>query len=71
MNGMLGDDPPVLADYDAIRIGVDLHRTPDRTGCHRVFIVIILHRRLLAIVRDDDVCQRLMTVPGVPAPWWR
>ena len=25
----------------------------------------ILHRRLLAIVRDDDVCQRLMTVPGV------
>ena len=27
--------------------------------------VNILHRRLLAIVRDDDVCQRLMTVPGV------
>src|SRR5262245_59555506 len=25
----------------------------------------ILHRRLLAVVRDDDVCQRLMTVPGV------
>ena len=25
----------------------------------------ILHRRLLAIVRDDEVCQRLMTVPGV------
>jgi len=25
----------------------------------------ILHRRLLAIVRDDDVCRRLMTVPGV------
>ena len=25
----------------------------------------ILHRRLLAIVRDDDVCQRLMTIPGV------
>src|SRR2546426_5994719 len=24
----------------------------------------ILHRRLLAIVRDDDVCRRLMTVPG-------
>ena len=30
----------------------------------------ILHRRLLAIVRDDEVCRRLMTVPGV-APWWR
>ncbi len=25
----------------------------------------ILHRRLLIIVRDDDVCRRLMTVPGV------
>jgi transposase len=27
--------------------------------------VDILHRRLLAVVRDDDVCRRLMTVPGV------
>jgi len=26
---------------------------------------IIQHRRLLAIVRDDEVCRRLMTVPGV------
>jgi len=25
----------------------------------------ILHRRLLEIVRNDDVCRRLMTVPGV------
>ena len=25
----------------------------------------VLHRRVLAVVRDDDVCQRLMTVPGV------
>ncbi len=25
----------------------------------------ILHRRLLAIVRDDEVCRRLITVPGV------
>ena len=25
----------------------------------------ILHRRLLTIVRDDDVCRRLMTVTGV------
>ena len=24
-----------------------------------------LHRRLLAIVRDDDICRRLMTTPGV------
>src|ERR1700746_443690 len=27
----------------------------------------ILHRRVLAAVRDDDVCRRLMTVPGVGA----
>jgi transposase len=27
--------------------------------------IAILHRRLLAIVRSDDVCRRLMTVPGV------
>jgi hypothetical protein len=25
----------------------------------------ILHRRLLAIIRNDAVCRRLMTVPGV------
>ena len=24
-----------------------------------------LHRKVLAIVRDDDVCRRLMTIPGV------
>jgi transposase len=30
---------------------------------------VILHRRLLAIVRDDEVCRRLMTTP-VSAPWW-
>ena len=27
--------------------------------------IIILHRRLLAIVRDDEVCRRLMTTPVV------
>ncbi len=25
----------------------------------------VLHRRVLTIVRDDEVCRRLMTVPGV------
>src|SRR5438309_2444344 len=25
----------------------------------------VLHRRLLAVVRGDDVCRRLMTIPGV------
>ena len=29
--------------------------------------VVILHRRLLAIVREDEVCRRLMTTPGVGA----
>ena len=24
-----------------------------------------MHRRLLAIVRDDDVCRRLMMIPGI------
>jgi transposase len=28
-----------------------------------------LHRAMLAIVRADAVCRRLMTVPGL-APWW-
>src|SRR3974390_1319184 len=27
--------------------------------------IAVLHHRLLAIVRDDEVCRRLMTVPGV------
>jgi transposase len=27
--------------------------------------IVILHRRLLAIVRDDEMCRRLMTTPGV------
>src|SRR6201987_1981301 len=27
--------------------------------------ILILHRRMLAVVRDDEVCRRLMTTPGV------
>src|SRR3954449_5402972 len=27
--------------------------------------LVIIHRRLLTIVRDDEVCRRLMTIPGV------
>src|SRR5262249_14529550 len=33
-------------------------------GAHRVQQLILL-RRLLAIARDDEVCRRLMTAPGV------
>ena len=29
--------------------------------------IAVLHRRVLTIVRDDEVCQRLMTIPGVGA----
>jgi transposase len=29
--------------------------------------IVTLHRRLLAIVREDEVCRRLMTTPGVGA----
>ena len=28
-------------------------------------MLAVLHRRLLAVVRDDEVCRRLMTTPGV------
>src|SRR6266480_8161815 len=41
---MLGDNTTVLADYDAIRIGMNLDRTPDRTGRHRVLVVVEAHQ---------------------------
>jgi hypothetical protein len=31
---MLGDEPPILADYDAIRIGMNFDRSSDRTRNH-------------------------------------
>src|SRR5271170_5100357 len=37
---MLSDEPPVLADYDAIRVGMNFDRSSDRTGGHRVFVVV-------------------------------
>ena len=37
---MLGDDPPILADYYAIGIGMDLDRTTDSTGSDRVLVVV-------------------------------
>jgi len=37
---MLGDDAPVPADYDAIRVGMNLYRTPDGTRRHRVLVVV-------------------------------
>src|SRR5262245_32064578 len=42
--GVLADDPAVLADHDAVRIGMDLDRSPDRAGGYRVFIVVEAHQ---------------------------
>src|SRR5712671_2179161 len=32
--------PASLADHNAVGIGVNLDRTPDRAGCHRVFVIV-------------------------------
>src|SRR5215470_19366534 len=41
---MLADNPAVLADHDAVRIGVNLDWTPDRIGGHRVLVVVKAHQ---------------------------
>ena len=41
---MLGNDPAVLADHDAVRIGLDLNGSPDRARRHRVLVVIEAHQ---------------------------
>src|ERR1700680_2604192 len=41
---MLGNDASVLADYDAVGIGVNLDRPPDRAGRNRVFVVVESHQ---------------------------
>ena len=41
---MLSDDPPVLADHDAVGIGVNLDRSSHGAGCHRVFVVVEAHQ---------------------------
>ena len=42
--GMLGDDPPVLANYDPVGIGINLDWPSDRTGSYRVFVVVEAHQ---------------------------
>ena len=37
---MLGHDPPVLADHNAIGVSVDVDRTADRAGAHRVLVIV-------------------------------
>src|ERR1700716_3383726 len=41
---MLGDDPTVLTDHDAVGIGVNIDRTSDRARRHRVFVVVEAHQ---------------------------
>jgi hypothetical protein len=41
---MLGNNSAVLADDDAIRIGVNFDRPPDRARRYRVFVVIEAHQ---------------------------
>jgi hypothetical protein len=36
------DDPPVLADRDAVCIGMHLDRTADRT--YRIFVIVEAHQ---------------------------
>ena len=45
--GMLCDDTPILADDDAIGVGMDLDWTTDCAGAHRVFIVVEPHQARL------------------------
>jgi hypothetical protein len=52
---MLADDPPVLADHDAIRIGLDLDRAADRARGHRIFVVVEAHQAGLG-----DRCRHCM-----------
>jgi hypothetical protein len=41
---MVAHDPPVLADHNAVSIGVDFGRPAGGTRCHRASIVIEAHQ---------------------------
>src|SRR5437870_13810087 len=41
---MFGNNPPVLADHDAVRIGMDFDGTANSTGGYRVFVVVEAHQ---------------------------
>ena len=56
--GMLADNPPVLADYDAIGIGMNLDRTSDRTGVRTVFRDTLRSRAISLIVLPLRKCSR-------------
>jgi hypothetical protein len=56
---MFGDDPPVPADHDVVRIGTDLDRPADRRSyfanrsSHRA--AKVLHRALVTKRRGDGI----------------
>jgi transposase len=50
------EDLPVLAEF-VVPLLIVRRTLHEQIG--------ILHRRLPAVARNDDVCRRLMTVPGV------
>jgi hypothetical protein len=41
---MFGNAPAVLADHDAVGVGLHLDWTPDRAGGHRVLVVVEAHQ---------------------------
>jgi hypothetical protein len=41
---MLGNDASVLADHDAVGVGVNLDRSSDCAGRYRVFVVVEAHQ---------------------------
>src|SRR6202034_3324419 len=45
--GMLRDDTSILADDDAVGVGMDLDWTTDCAGAHRVFVVVEPHQTCL------------------------
>jgi hypothetical protein len=49
---MFGDDPPFLADYDAVGIGMNLDRTSDRAGSYRKLLLSNRTRQVL----ETDAC---------------
>jgi transposase len=70
--GRLAPDHKTIADFRRIKELVE--NLPDLAELIEPLLIVrralreqivILHRRLLAIVRADEVCRRLMTTPGV------
>jgi hypothetical protein len=58
---VITDNLTILTQFDPIGIGADFHRSPDRTGRHRVFVLVELNQ---AGLRD----RRGHAVEPVKAP---